>query len=83
MKDALGHGSSGLGGAASNRTDYARNKIGLAPSAQFSRSGARPAAPLTTSDHVTDLRNRLANAQGPGHMASLLQGIKNATGYST
>ncbi len=80
MKDALGHGSGGFG--ASNRVDLARNKIGLAPNARFSVP-PRPMPRMTTNDHVSDLRNRLANAQGPGHMASLLQGIKNAMGYST
>ena len=73
MKDAQGHGSN------SNRADFAHNKIALAQSAQFSRAGARPTrAPMTTNDHVNDLRSRLQSAQGPGHAAALWQGIKNA-----
>jgi hypothetical protein len=80
-KDAFGHGSNSTGN--SGRTDFARSRIGLAPGARFSRPDPRPAPTLTTNDHVADLRNRLANAQGPGHVATLVQGIKNALGYST
>ncbi len=76
MKDARGHGSN------ANRVDFGRNKIGFAPGAQFS-TPPRPMPRMSSNDHVTDLRNRLANAQGPGHAQSLWQGIRNAMGYST
>jgi hypothetical protein len=76
MKDALGHGSS------ANRTDFARNKIAISSGARFSVP-PRPMPRMSANDHISDLRNRLSTAQGPGHVATLLQGIKNAMGYST
>lgn len=88
MKDALGHGSMGKGMSAaiaqrrgsSGRTDLMRSRIALAPGAQF--SGRRPSGPPLTSNqvHLADLRDRLSNAQGPGHAAALMQGIRNVIG---
>jgi hypothetical protein len=78
MKDARGHGST-VG--SSHRVDFGRNKIGIAPAAQFSREGARN-TDKTGNQYAAALRNRLASPkQGLAH--AFMIGVKRAMGYST
>jgi hypothetical protein len=72
MKDALGHGSN------SNRVDFARNKIGIAPDARFTLA-PRPVPKASTNDKIAELRQRLAAPKG-GLLHSFTSGLKTALG---
>lgn len=80
MKDARGHGSGARGGTLNGKP----GGIGMAAGGTFGnvKAGAGGHMQTDTQRTVQRVRGQLANAQGPGHRSTLLQGLKNLIGIS-